>query len=174
MANKKCFVTLLICIFLLVNLCSAIEKFDSSFDDDKSATDKGLDWWHSWFRFYPWFRPHPFPFVHPPMPAGGFRYKFPHPWPFMHPPKSSSSEGENMKDDESATAQTDENASAQTNKGLDWWYPWFGSHPWFRFHPHPWPFVHPPMAAGGFGHRFPHPWPFMHPPKPSSSEEEKN
>ncbi|CAN4116337.1 unnamed protein product [Withania somnifera] len=76
MAKKNSLITLLICIFLLVNLCSAI--------------DKGLDWWWHpyWFRFHP----HPWPFVHPPMSGGGFRYRFPHPWPFMHPPKSSSSE----------------------------------------------------------------------------------
>ncbi|CAN4116341.1 unnamed protein product [Withania somnifera] len=92
MAKKNSLSTLLICIFLLVNLCSASEKFDSS-SYDESATaqvDKGLDWWWHpyWFRFHP----HPGPFVHPPMSGGGFRYKFPHPWPFMHPPKSSSYE----------------------------------------------------------------------------------
>ncbi|CAN4114319.1 unnamed protein product [Withania somnifera] len=155
MANKKCFVTFVICICMLVNLCSANENFDSSFETATTQADKGLDWWHPWFGFHPWFRfqPHPWPFVHPPMPLGDFR-------------------GE--KDDESVTVQTDENIVAQTDKGLDWWYPWFGFHPWFRFHPRPSPFVHPPMPVGGFRHRFPHPWPFMHPPKPSSSEEEKN
>ncbi|CAN4114312.1 unnamed protein product [Withania somnifera] len=61
-----------------------------------AQTDKGLDWWYPWFGFHPWFRfhPRPSPFVHPPMPVGGFRHRFPHPWPFMHPPKPSSSEEE--------------------------------------------------------------------------------
>ncbi|CAN4115264.1 unnamed protein product [Withania somnifera] len=87
MANKKCFVTFFICICMLVNLCYANENFDSSFE---------TYWWYPWFGFHPWFRfhPRPSPFVHPPMPVGGFRHRFPHPWPFMHPPKPSSSEEE--------------------------------------------------------------------------------
>ncbi|CAN4111432.1 unnamed protein product [Withania somnifera] len=75
MAKQNCVVAIVICILLLVNLCSA------------SSTMK-----YPWFRFYhPWFHPHSWPFVHPPMPASGFRHRFPHPWPFMHPPKPSPS-----------------------------------------------------------------------------------
>ncbi|CAN4114315.1 unnamed protein product [Withania somnifera] len=158
MANKKCFVTFVICICMLVNLCYANENFDSSFETATTQADKGLDWWHSWFRFHPWFRfqPHPWPFVHPPMPLVIFVTDF-----LIHGPSCIHQNLLHPKE-------------RKMMKGLDWWYPWFGFHPWFRFHPRPSPFVHPPMPVGGFPHRFPHPWPFMHPPKPSSSEEEKN
>ncbi|KAL3329438.1 hypothetical protein AABB24_036498, partial [Solanum stoloniferum] len=100
MAKKNCLVTFLICIFLFVNLCFASEKLDSSSNDESGVTNTqnniGLDYWHPWYHPRPWLRPRPrphphpyphWPFVHPPMPSGGFHPKFP--WPFMHPPKSS-------------------------------------------------------------------------------------
>ncbi|CAN4114313.1 unnamed protein product [Withania somnifera] len=89
MANKKCFVTFVICICML-----CYRTTDENIVAQQG--DKGLDWWYPWFGFHPWFRfhPRPSPFVHPPMPVGGFRHRFPHPWPFMHPPKPSSSEEE--------------------------------------------------------------------------------
>ncbi|KAF3631440.1 hypothetical protein FXO38_26655 [Capsicum annuum] len=61
-----------------------------SFDEIDTESNMELDWWFPWYR-HRWFHPRPWPFVHPPMPSGGFRHKFPyHPWPkFKHPPMSS-------------------------------------------------------------------------------------
>ncbi|KAM3357217.1 hypothetical protein P3S68_023931 [Capsicum galapagoense] len=120
---KKNFLPIVICIFLFVNLCLATENPDSFLNDevdtdlfsndeiDTAETNMELDWWFGWYR-HRWF--HPWPFAHPPKPAGGFRHKFPHwpfvhppkpagdfrhefpyhPWPFMHPPKPSKGQGE--------------------------------------------------------------------------------
>ncbi|XP_060217105.1 uncharacterized protein LOC132644534 [Lycium barbarum] len=141
MAKKTSRVTFVICIFLLiVNLCFASEKTDSSSNDESATThanDKGLDWYHPWFHPHPPIPAHgfphrPWPFVHPPMPAGGFhRYPWlhPHPWPFVHPPMPAGG---------------------------------FHPHPWI--HPRPWPFIHPRFPYPWAHH---HPWPFMHPPVPS-------
>ncbi|KAF3642657.1 hypothetical protein FXO38_20994 [Capsicum annuum] len=111
---KKNFLPIVICIFLFVNLCLATEVDTDSFSNDEidtAETNMELDWWFGWYRdrwFHPWPFAHPpkpaggfrhkfphWPFVHPPKPAGGFRHKFPyHPWPFMHPPKPSKVQGE--------------------------------------------------------------------------------
>ncbi|KAM3249897.1 hypothetical protein P3L10_011667 [Capsicum annuum] len=94
MHKKNSLVIFLICIFLLVNLYLASENSESenpdSFDEIDTESNMELDWWFPWYR-HRWFHPRPWPFVHPPMPSGGFRHKFPyHPWPkFKHPPMSS-------------------------------------------------------------------------------------
>lgn len=93
MAKKNCLVTFLICIFLLVNLCFASEKFDSTSNDESDVTNPqdnniGLDHWHPWYHPRPWLRPRPrphWPIVHPPMPSRGFHPKFP---PKPSPPKN--------------------------------------------------------------------------------------
>ncbi|KAM3357222.1 hypothetical protein P3S68_023936 [Capsicum galapagoense] len=94
MPKKNSLVIFLICIFLFVNLYLASENSESenpdSFDEIDTESNMELDWWFPWYRHW-WFHPRPWPFVHPPMPSGGFRPKFPyHPWPkFKHPPMSS-------------------------------------------------------------------------------------
>jgi len=104
MAKKS--LTFLICIFLLLNLCFAIENVETMQKSDSSSQDKELDWFHPWFHPHPWWlHPHPWPFVHPPMPAGGFH----HAWPFPHPPMPAG--------------------------GFKFPHPWFHRHPWPFMHP---------------------------------------
>ncbi|PHT97602.1 hypothetical protein BC332_33482 [Capsicum chinense] len=159
---KKNFLPIVICIFLFVNLCLATEVDTDSFSNDEidtAETNMELDWWFGWYR-HRWF--HPWPFAHPPKPAGGFRHKFSH-WPFVHPPKPAA------RSENPDSFSNDEIDTAETNMEPDWWFRWY--HPWF--HACSWPFVHPPMSAGGFCHKFPsHPW-FKHPPRvsPSSKSE---
>ncbi|KAM3357221.1 hypothetical protein P3S68_023935 [Capsicum galapagoense] len=172
MAKKNSLVTFLICIFLLVNLCLASGENPDSFSNDEIDAEESnmeLDWWFPWY-YRRWFHPRPWAFAHPPMSAGGFRHKFPsHPW-FKHPPRASPSSKYEIGTTEAEIATTE----AATDKELDWWYrrSWF-HHPWLRARS--WPFVHPPMPAGGFRHKFPYHswWSFMHPPRPSPSKGEK-
>ncbi|KAF3679650.1 hypothetical protein T459_22524 [Capsicum annuum] len=181
MAKKK-FLPIVICIFLLVNLCLASSENTDSFSNDEidTATDSfsndeidtaetnmELDWWFPWY-YHRWFHPRPWAFAHPPKPSGGFRYKFPsHPW-FKHPPRASTS-----SKSEIATTDAEIATTESANKELDWWFPWY-YHRWF--HPRPWAFAHPPMSSGSFRHKLPyHPWPkFKHPPRASQSKGEKN
>ncbi|KAF3614134.1 hypothetical protein T459_17316 [Capsicum annuum] len=92
----------------------------------------------------------------------------------------AAEKSDSFSDVESATTQA---------KELDWFYlpwyhSWFQSHPWPFVHPpmpaggfrsHPWSFVHPPMSAGGFHPRFPYPWAHRYPvPSPRKDNTGKN
>ncbi|KAM3249893.1 hypothetical protein P3L10_011663 [Capsicum annuum] len=157
MAKKNSIITFLICIFLLVNICLARSENPDSFSNDEidtAETNMESDWWFRWY--HPWFRACSWPFVHPPMSAGGFCHKFPsHPW-FKHPPRVSPS-----SKSEIATTEVKIATTKAGDKELDWWFrrPWF--HLWL--HARSWPFVHPPMPACGFCNKFS--WHFMHPPR---------
>ncbi|KAF3642661.1 hypothetical protein FXO38_20998 [Capsicum annuum] len=173
MAKKNSFITFLMCIFLLVNLCLASSENPDLFSNDEidtTETNMEPNWWFWWYR-HRWFHPRPWAFAHPPVSSGSFRHKFPsHPW-FKHPPRASPS-----SKSEIATTEAIDKEIATTeaaDKELDSWFPWY-YHRWF--HPRPWTFAHPPISSGGFHHKFPyHPWPkFKHPPRPSPSKGEKN
>ncbi|KAL3349627.1 hypothetical protein AABB24_022639 [Solanum stoloniferum] len=112
MAKKNCLVTIVICIFLLVNLAFASEISDSS-SNDETAQAKGLDSYFPWIQYTrpwlfprPWpyvyggFHPHQWPFVLPQTPTGFFRPRFPYlwayrfPWSFVYPPAPSPPKGD--------------------------------------------------------------------------------